>query len=413
MASLTDADHREFAERFLEFDTTDGNEAPAQAWFEAQLSELGFETYRWDADPSYLASHSSFPDDPDEISTTDRPNVAGVLELGSGSGPTLLYNGHVDVVPAESDQWSTDPFEPTWNGEMLTARGAADMKVGLVACVFAARRLAELDLDGRVIVESVVGEEDGGVGAASAAHEAPYPTPDAAIIAEPTGLAPVIATEGTLMKRLTLTGRSAHAATPWHGEDVLPHFERIRRTFAELEAERAETITHPLYEGVPVPWPIVAGTLSAGSWASSVPARLDAEFRIGVAPSETVDSVERIVDERLAEVVAESEWLSAHPPTFERFSVQFEPAEICADEPIVRAVQTALDAAGYGSAVQGATYGTDARHYIDAGIPTVVFGPGSVQQAHYPEETIDWNEVSAGISLLEAAGERFLSRSTP
>ncbi len=343
---ISDADRRAFAERLLSFDTTGGNEAPAQEWFESKLAEFGFETYRWEADPERLATHPSFPDDPSEIHTENRPNVAGVLELGSGVGPTLLLNGHVDVVPAEADQWSADPFEPTWNGEKLTARGAADMKVGLTACVFAARELAEADVEGRVIVESVVGEEEGGIGAASSAHDAPYPTPDAAIITEPTGLAPVIATEGTLMKRLTLTGRSAHAATPWHGESVLPHFERIREALADLETERAREVTHPLYEAFPTPWPIVAGTVRAGSWASSVPASLESEFRIGVAPGETVDSVEERVDSRIDELVADSEWLTEHPPAFERFSVQFEPAEIGPDEPIVRAVQNALDSAG-------------------------------------------------------------------
>ncbi len=410
--TLSDADRRTFVKRLLSFDTTDGNEAPAQDWLEGRLDELGFDTYRWEPDPERLVAHPSFPDDPGEIETTDRPNVAGVLELGSGEGPTLLLNGHVDVVPAEADQWSSDPFEPTWNGETLTARGAADMKVGLAACVFAARRLAEGDIDGRVVVESVVGEEEGGIGAASAAHDPPYPAPDAAIIAEPTGLTPVIATEGTLMKRLTLTGRSAHAATPWHGESVLPRFERIRRALADLETERTHGITHPLYEEFPVPWPIVTGTVEAGSWASSVPARLTAEFRIGVAPGETVDSVEESVDAGVAEVVADSEWLSAHPPTFERFSVQFEPAEIDPDERIVRAVRGALDSAGHDSAVRGATYGTDARHYIEAGVPTVVFGPGSIRQAHFPDESIDWAEVSTGIDLLKSAGDEFLTRST-
>ncbi|MEM4780941.1 MAG: ArgE/DapE family deacylase [Halalkalicoccus sp.] len=409
-----DTERRAFAERFLSFDTTDGNEALAQEFFESKLSEYGFETYRWEADPGRLAAHPSFPDDPSEIHAADRPSVAGVFELGSGAGPTLLLNGHVDVVPAEADQWSSDPFEPTWNGEELTARGAADMKCGLVACVFAARELASRpDLDGRVIVESVVGEEDGGLGAASSAIERPYPfEPDAAIVAEPTRLKPVIATEGSLMKRLTLTGRSAHAATPWHGEDVLPHFERIRRALRALEDERSETISHPLYEGFSRPWPIVAGTVRAGSWASSVPARLESEFRIGVAPGETVEEVERHVDARIAEVVAESEWLADHPPSFERFSVQFEPAEIDPGEPIVRAVRDALESADRESDVEGATYGTDARHYVDAGIPTVVFGPGSIQQAHFPDETIDWTEVSAAIDLLERAGREFLTRST-
>lgn len=410
-----DSDRRAFVEQLLAFDTTDGQEAPAQDWFETQLAEYGFETYRWEADPERLADHPSFPDDPRDIHTENRPNVAGVLKLGSGEGPTLLLNGHVDVVPAEADQWSADPFEPTWNGERLTARGAADMKSGLAACVFAARELADAngDLDGRMIVESVVGEEEGGIGAASRVKKRPYPfEPEAAIIAEPTELTPVIATEGTLMKRLELTGRSAHAATPWHGESVLPHFERVRKALSELEAERARDVTHPLYEEFPTPWPIVAGTLSAGSWASSVPARLESEFRIGVAPGETVEEVETAVDSRLAEIVADSEWLAEYPPEFERFSVQFEPAEISPDEPIVHAVRDALDAAGRDSAVRGATYGTDARHYIASGIPTVVFGPGSVQQAHFPEESIAWAEVVEAVDLLERAGTAFLTRNT-
>ncbi|WP_122090753.1 ArgE/DapE family deacylase [Halalkalicoccus subterraneus] len=409
-----DPDPRTFAERLLSFDTTDGDEFPAQDWLEGQLSDFGFETYRWEADPKCLAVSPSFPDDPEEIETAGRPNVAGVLELGSGVGSTVLLNGHVDVVPAEVDQWSSDPFEPTWDGDRLVARGAADMKCGLVACVFAARRLADADLDGHVIVESVVGEEAGGIGAASSVRESPYPfEPDAGIVAEPTDLTPVIATEGSLMKRLALSGRSAHAATPWHGESVLPHFERIHQALAEFERKRTHEVTHPLYEEFPRPWPIVAGTVEAGSWASSVPARLESEFRIGVAPGETVAEVERRVDSLLAELVADSEWLTEHSPRFERFSVQFEPAEIDPDEPIVRAVRHALDTAGHDSTPRGATYGTDARHYIAAGIPTVVFGPGSVQQAHFPDESIDWTEVSSGIDLLESAGRAFLTGSTP
>jgi acetylornithine deacetylase len=295
--------------------------------------------------------------------------------------------------------------------ETLTARGAVDMKVGLAACVFAARRLADADLDGRVVVESVAGEEDGGIGAAAAALSNPYPFErDAAVIAEPTDLRPVIATEGSLMKRLTIRGRAAHAATPWNGENVLPRFERIRRALADLEAERSRTVAHPLYAGFPRPWPIVAGRVSAGSWASSVPAHLEAEFRIGVAPGESVSEVERCVDDRLAAVVRDDEWLAAHPPSFERFSVQFEPAEVDADEPVVRAVRSALERDGRGPTPRGATYGTDARHYIEAGIPTVVFGPGSIDQAHFPDETIDWSAVLTAEDLLVDAGEAYLSR---
>jgi acetylornithine deacetylase len=283
-------DLREFAAALVGFESTDGEEAAVSAWFGDRLDEFGFETYEWTANAGRLADHPSFPDDPDEIRVADRPSVGGVLEFGDpDAGPTVVLNGHVDVVPADEDRWTSPPFEARWDGDELTGRGAADMKAGLAGCVFAARRLAESsrhrDLDGRVVVEGVVGEEAGGVGAAAAALDNPYPFErDAAVMAEPTELSPVVACEGSLMKRLELAGRGAHAATPWRGEDVLDHFDAVREAFAELAAEREARVTHPLYEEFPTKWPVVCGTVEAGEWASTVPASLAAEWRIGVAP---------------------------------------------------------------------------------------------------------------------------------
>ncbi|CQH44163.1 peptidase M20 family protein [Halobacterium hubeiense] len=403
---------REFVTELVSFASTDGGEAPVSSWFSSRLAELGFETYEWDVDADLLAGHRSFPDDPDAIRAADRRSVGGVLELGDpDAGPTLVLNGHFDVVPADEAVWSSQPFEARWRGDELTARGAADMKSGLAACVFAALALAERDVDGRVVVEGVVGEEAGGVGAATAALDNPYPFErDAAIIAEPTALTPVVASEGSLMKRLRLTGRSSHAATPWRGESVLPHFDSIREAFADLAGEREQTVTHPLYEEFPTKWPVVCGTVEAGEWASTVPASLVAEWRIGVAPGETVAEVEEAFDQRLADVVAESEWLAEHPPEFERFSVQFEASEISPDEPVVRAVQSGMHANDLAETEpRGVTYGADARHYMEAGIPTVMFGPGSIEQAHFPDETIDFREVETAVDVLADAGEAFLA----
>ncbi len=405
-----ETDLEAFLDRLLRFDTTDGNEAEAQAWFAEELDRMGLEVYEWEADPEGLADHPSFPDDPAEIDADGRPSVGGVLELGSG-GRTLVLNGHVDVVPADRESWSSDPFDPVWEGDRLTARGAVDMKGGLAACVFAALALADREgLTGRVVVESVVGEEEGGIGAAAAALSNPYPFErDAAIVAEPTKLEPVVATEGSLMKRLRLRGRSAHAATRWHGESVLPHFERIRRAFSDLETERGERVSHPLYREFPIPWPVNCGTVRAGSWASSVPAALEAEFRIGVAPGESASEVEAEFEGRLAEVVAESEWLTEHPPSFERFSIQFEPAETDPEERVVRAVSDALAASGRPGEPRGATYGADSRHYVEAGIPTVLFGPGNIDQAHFPDETMSVSELVEATDLLADAAARYLS----
>ncbi|MEZ3145232.1 M20/M25/M40 family metallo-hydrolase [Halobaculum sp. MBLA0143] len=413
---MTATTRREFVESFLRFDSVTGREGEVQEWFRERLADRGLETYTWHADPELLADHDSFPDDPGEIDADGRPNVAGVASFGDPeAGPTVVTNGHSDVVPVERESWSTEPFEPTWDedDEWLTARGAADMKSGLSACLFAVDRLREADasLDGRVVVESVVDEEAGGSGAATAALSNPYPFErDAAIVAEPTELRPVTATAGSLMARLRLQGRSAHAATRWRGESVLPRFETIRTAFRELEAERAETVTHPLYERFDTPWPVVAGTVEAGSWASSVPASLTAEFRIGVAPGESVGEVEAQFRKRLATAAETDDWLREHPPTFERFSVQFEPAETAPDATVVRALRAAAEEAGARTTPVGATYGADSRHYVAAGIPTVLFGPGSIESAHFPDERVRWADVETATDVYTATLRRLLSR---
>lgn len=407
---------REFVENLVRFDTTGGNEERAQAWMKSELERHGFATYEWRADPNRLAEHPEFPDAAElrEMDVGERPNVAGVVEFGDpDAGPTLVLNGHIDVVPAEANHWTGEPFDPRWIGDSLTARGAADMKSQLTACVFAAVALAESapGIDGRIVVESVVGEEAGGIGAAAAALDNPYPFDrDAAIIAEPSAMRVVTATQGCLMKRLTITGKPAHAARKWRGESVLPYFERIRHAFQSLEAERGRRVTHPLFDRFDNPWPVVIGRVVAGNWASNVPGSLSAEMRIGVAPGESLDAVEREFHDRLETVIAESQWLSGHPPRFERFSIQFGAAEIESDEPVVQALQTTMAEMGLGPAEpHGETYGADARHYIDAGIPTVVFGPGRIEEAHFPDESIPWPDVLTAAQVYKLTAERFLA----
>jgi acetylornithine deacetylase len=405
---------RSLALDLLRIDTTDGTERPAQRRFEEALVDAGAaEIVRWEAAPEHFESDPAFGDI-DTLDLTDRPNVAGVFEFGDPeAGKTLVLNGHMDVVPINEASWDTDPFDPTWDGERLYARGAADMKSGLAGLLYAVVAFRERhgdDIDGRIVVESVVGEETGGVGTKAAVEDSPYDFQrDGVIIAEPTELGMVTATEGSLMVTVTVEGRSAHAATRWEGESVLPHFETIRQAFLALESERNEQVTHPLYETSPIAWPVNFGIVEAGSWASSVPAHLESDVRIGVAPGETIDAVERAFRERLQTVVDQSDWLQSHSPTMERRDIQFIPAEVEQDVPVVQALQRSLNSYGLDSSPQGATYGADSRLFVENGIPAVVFGPGSVDRAHFPNEYIDWDEVLESIAIVAEAAHEFLT----
>jgi acetylornithine deacetylase len=405
LAALTD--------RLVRIDTSGGTEQPAQDVLADWFADHGFEQYSWTVDSTALEESSEFASAA-SLPDGDRESVAGVVSLGDpDNGRTLVLNGHVDVVPAEAGHWEGDPFEPRRSGGCLYGRGAADMKSQLAACAFVALavRESDVDVDGRIVVESVTGEEEGGYGAATAARRNPYPFKrDAAIVAEPTDGRVVTATEGALMARVTLQGRPAHAARKWEGESVLPQFERLRAALGELERERAERIHHPLYERFDTPWPIVVGRVQAGNWASNVAGSLTAELRVGVAPGESLAAAESDLADALATIGTDDPWFSDHPPTVERFGVQFASAEIDPEERVVEAVQTALSNREQArTAPTGETYGSDARHYIAAGIPTVVYGPGRIEAAHFPDESICWDDVlEAGAAIRDTAVE-FLS----
>lgn len=415
MTALT-AEHetllRDLTEGLLRYESTDGKEGPVNRWLQDRLTELGFRTVSWDPDPTVLGEHPSFPP-VNALELEDRPSVAGILEFGDPQqGQTLVLNGHVDVVPVEREHWSTDPFDPTWEGDSLQARGAVDMKSQVAACIVGALTASEspTDLEGRIVVESVAGEERGGLGAVTAASSSPYPFErDAAIVAEPTVGRLVTATAGAAMVRLTIDGRSAHGARRWQGVDVLDRFEDLRTAMRDLESERAEQVTHPAYERFELPWPTVIGRVEAGNWASNVPARLEADARLGVAPHETVDEVIEQYRDRLAAAAESSGWLREQPPTLERVDVQFEPAKVSVDEPIVECVQEAMTLAGLDQISPiGETYGADSRHYVDAGIPTVLFGPGRIEDAHFPNESIQWPSVERAAVVYADAINRFL-----
>jgi len=85
-----------------------------------------------------------------------------------------------------------------------------------------------------------------------------------------------------------------------------------------------------------------------------------------------------------------------------------ETAETDADEPVVESLRAALRADGRDDEPVGATYGADSRHYVEAGVPTVLFGPGDIDQAHFPDETVEWAEVEVARDVIRETAARFL-----
>ena len=356
------------------------------------FSERGLDVDTWEATREETEPYRDHVGE--QISYENRPNVAGTRR-GTGDGRSILLNAHTDTVdPGDPTAWRGDPLSGNLEGDLLYGRGSCDMKGGLVTHLVALDALCDLGLGlrGDVTVAATVGEENGGLGALSTVLRG-YRA-DAAIITEPTRLALVPAQGGSLVFRLKIRGRSAHAAVRDEGVSALEKFVPIFENLRELEQERNGVLSHPLYDGIGNKVPINIGVVRAGSWASTVPESLVAEGRVGLIPGEGVDPFKDLVSERIATVAERDPWLREHPPELEWFGGQFAPAEVEPNAPICEAVKKAHErVTGETPAVEGVAYGADMRIFIHfGGMPCVMYGAGDVNVAHAPDEHISITE---------------------
>ncbi len=382
------------------------DENAAQRWFEERMRDAGLATDLWEIPLAETIAHPDFPG-----SEVSRDGALGLVgSWGNADGPTLVLNGHIDIVPpGDLAQWSgQDPYSGASHHGGIYGRGACDMKGGLVAnlAAIAAVRRAGIRLRGRVLLESVVGEEDGGLGTFATLQRG-Y-RGDAAIIPEPTDQAIIPACAGALTFRLRLAGRSTHASVRLEGVSALEKFWGVWRSLDALEKQRNAS-PDALFERFPLPYPLSIGTLHAGNWPSSVPDELVAEGRIGVALGERVQDTRAALEQAVADACARDPWLSEHPVAVEWFGGQFASGHIPRDHALVELVGAAHEALeGARPDVHGAPYGSDLRLMVGlGGIPTLHYGPGNVRHAHAPNEHVPLAQLHGVVRTLVLSILRF------
>lgn len=377
-----------FIQELVRTPSQTGEEGAVQAIVAARMRHDGLETEVWEPETSLLAPYAEFVTE--VASYAGRPNVVGRW-AGRGTGRSLILNAHIDTVePGDPRHWSGEPLSGEVVDGRLYGRGSCDMKAGLATHLFAlaALRAAKLAPAGDVVVQSTISEEDGGAGALAAVLR--DGGADAAIITEPTDLAVVVAQGGSLMFRLRVPGRSAHAAVRDEGVSAVEKFALLHRALLDFEAERNAAIDHPLYATIANKIPINIGTVRGGTWPSSVPEEVVAEGRAGLVPGETLPEFRDRFRDVLERAAAQDDWLRDHPPTVEWIDGQFAPAEIPADAPLVELVRAAhAQVVGARPPVEGVTYGADMRHYVLTGeTPCLMYGAGDVRHAHHADEHV-------------------------
>jgi acetylornithine deacetylase len=327
-----------------------------------------------------------------ELVAPGRANVIGVAR-GTGGGRTLLLNGHTDTVGHDGYD---RPLEPLVEGDRLYGRGSVDMKGGVAAALWACAEAAKLELPGDVIVTAVCDEEFASIGTQAVAAQV---RADAAIVTEPTALDVCVAHKGFAWLEVEIAGRAAHGSQPQLGIDAIAKAGRVLTGLEDLGRRLAAEPGHALLG----PGSVHASLIEGGQELSSYPERCLVQLERRTVPGESAELVEAQVRELVEQAAAADPELRAELRT----TLVRPPFEIGSDAEIVRTVS------GHAERVLGRSPSTvgwaawmDSAILDQAGIPTVVFGPGG-EGAHAVLEWVDLASVERCAEVLLAAAREF------
>lgn len=379
-----------------------GNEGDVQRYVSRALSGFGLEVDVFLSTAEEIAEHIVHVGE--QESFEDRPSIVAT-RTGMGGGKSLMLAGHIDTVPVEDrSKWTYSP-EGEVVGSRLYGLGSSDMKGGVIAAMIVPRILDDLGikLQGDLLINTVPGEEDGGLGTLSTILHG-YRA-DGIIVTEPTDSTVTIASGGSLVFRLTITGKAAHGGNRNAGVSAIEKFVPIFQDLLAWEAERQQTVFHPLYDHFENKFPISVGVVRSGDWASTVPDKLVAEGRLGFIPGESMADMMRQAKARIAAVADADDWMREHPPVLEFFGGQFTAEEIPADHELTQTMLAAHQSVtGNPTEITAFTAGADTRlwvHFTDC--PALMYSGGVFRMAHQSDEYIEIDALLESISVLTQA----------
>ena len=353
------------------------NEASAQDYMAKVFADLGLAVDKFEIDVNTIKDEPGFS--PVDWSYKGKENVVGVHQPERNTGRSLIFNGHIDVVPTgPEDMWTDPPFEPVIRDGRLYGRGGGDMKAGIVCYTMAFKALQSLGLQpaAPVYLQSVVEEECTGNGALACLARG-YKA-DAAVIPEPFEQSLMISQMGVMWFRVLVRGKPAHVLDTSAGVNAIEAaFELVQALKRLEESWNADELRHGHYSDARHPVNFNLGVIEGGEWPSSVPTECRFKMRVGFFPGIKPTAVRAAIEETIMAAAAAHPGMKDTPPVIEFVGFQAEGCTIDPDEEMMRALADAhTRVTGRDPVYRSTSATTDARFFNLYGkIPATCYGP--------------------------------------
>lgn len=306
----------------------------------------------------------------------------------------LVLSGHTDVVPVDGQDWTSEPFTATIRGNKLYGRGACDMK-GFIACALTllpqAVKLSNVGQLRRPLHLALsFDEEVGCLGAPLllADLKARGITPDYCIVGEPTNMAMVVAHKGIAVYRCRVHGKSAHSSLTAQGVNAISYASRLIGYVDELAQEISHRSDNDGLFDVPYST-LSVGTIQGGTATNIVPNLCEFTFDYRNLPHMTQDDILAPIAAKVAELSTQMQARAADTG-IELLQEESVPAMTDNDSAELQALIIALTGDDTRHKV---AYATEGGQFTNSGIPTIICGPGSIEQAHKADEYVALSEM--------------------
>jgi len=302
---------------------------------------------------------------------------------GRQSEKRLLFEAHMDTVSVAGME--IDPFKPAIKNNLMYGRGSCDTKAGLAAMLYALKMVSQ---DGppacTVLLAAAVDEEHAFRGVSDLVNRGVRA--DAAVVSEPTCLDIIVAHKGVLRWPIVTEGRAAHSSKVHLGINAISKMAKVIDAIETRLVPTYSKTVHPLL-GPPT---LNIGLIEGGIQINTVPDRCSIEIDRRILPGESKDAIWSQFEEVLDELRAADPELRVKMGAPRLYDF---PLETDAGERVVKVAEEACRRSIGRATVAGVPYGTDASKLSRVGIPSIVLGPGNIDQAHSAVEFVDLDEV--------------------